>query len=247
MTEPKDHPTGGRPQGLSGGDQNGNAVVDLAGRELRAPWAAGVAGLLFTLLFTAALILLRTYPQASASDADVGQFFNSGQDNLIVIGGLYLAPFSGIAFLWFIAVIRDQLGDREDRFFATVFFGSGVLFVALLFSAAAVASSISVGVRYLGLAPPTANTVGLVRALSYTVLFAFGTRVAAVFLFSIATIGWRSQAFPRWLALAGYVLGLVLLVAVTFFDWVVEVFPLWVAISSLVILRRESARRRIPG
>ena len=48
--------------------------------------------------------------------------------------GLYLVPFAGIAFLWFIGVVRDRIGEREDKFFATVFFGSGLLFVAMLFA-----------------------------------------------------------------------------------------------------------------
>ena len=98
-------------------------------------------------------------------------------------------------FLWFVAVIRDQIGEREDRFFATVFFGSGLLFVAILFAAAAVASTPVVAVRYLGQAPPSAG-VALMRALSYTLLFAFGTRAAAVFLIAIATIGLRSGVVP---------------------------------------------------
>ena len=76
-----------------------------------------------------------------------------------MIGGLYLVPFAGIVFLWFVAVIRDQVGEREDRFFATVFFGSGLLFVALLFAAAAVASALVVGVRYLGQPPPSAAEI----------------------------------------------------------------------------------------
>jgi len=37
---------------------------------------------------------------------------------------LNLLPFAGIAFLWFIGVVRDRLGQSEDRFFATVFLGS---------------------------------------------------------------------------------------------------------------------------
>ena len=48
-----------------------------------------------------------------------------------------LIPFAGIAFLWFIGVIRTRLGDREDKLFATVFLGSRLLFVALLFLAGA--------------------------------------------------------------------------------------------------------------
>ncbi len=53
-----------------------------------------------------------------------------------------LLPFAGIAFLWFIGVVRDRIGDHEDRFFATVFFGSGLLFLAMLFASAAVAGGI---------------------------------------------------------------------------------------------------------
>ena len=48
---------------------------------------------------------------------------------------LDVVPFAGIAFLWFIEVIRNRLGDLEDQFFATVFLASGLLFVATLFVA----------------------------------------------------------------------------------------------------------------
>ena len=51
---------------------------------------------------------------------------------------LNLVPFAGIAFLWFIGVVRDRLGMYEDRFFATIFFGSGILFLAMFFAAATV-------------------------------------------------------------------------------------------------------------
>jgi len=223
------------------------AVIDEAGRQLRAPWAASIAGLLFAILFTGALVLLRSQPMTTATDAELARIFATGGDLPIVIGGLYLAPFSGIMFLWFIAVVRDQIGEREDRFFATVFFGSGLLFVALLFLAAATASAPVVGVRYLGQAPPTAGLVGALRALSYTVLFAFSTRAAAVFLISLGTIGLRSKTFPNWFAWSGYLFGVVLFVAVAFLDWVVLVLPAWVAAVSLFILRRERSRRPRPG
>ena len=217
-------------------------VIEEAGRQLRAPWAASIAGLLFALLFTAALVLLRTQPLATATDAELPALFADGQDLAGVIGGLYLAPFAGIMFLWFIAVIRDQIGEREDRFFATVFLGSGLIFVATLFAAAAAASTPIVAVRYLGDATPNAEAVTGGRVLAYTLLFAFATRAAAVFLFATATIGIRSGVFPRWFALTGYLLGAVLLIAVAFWDWIILVLPAWVAVVSLVILRRERAR-----
>jgi hypothetical protein len=206
-------------------------VLDEAQRQLRAPWAASIAGLLFSILFTAALVLVR-----SAVD-------QAGQSTAIVIGGLYLAPFAGIMFLWFVAVIRDQIGEREDRFFATVFFGSGLLFVALLFTTAAVVSTPAALVEFLGGEQPSTEGMALLRALGYTLLFALSTRAAAVFMIATATIGIRSGVFPRWFALVGALLGLVLLVAVSFADWFILVLPAWVAVVSLFILRRERARR----
>ena len=219
-------------------------ALDEAGQKLRAPWAASVAGLLFAVLFTAALVMMRSSPLVSADDAELIELFREGHDQLLLIGALYLAPFAGIMFLWFVAVIRDQIGEREDRFFATVFFGSGLLFVALLFAAAAVSGSLVVGVQYLDLEAPSASEAALLRSLSYTLLFAFATRAAAVFLIALGTIGLRSRTFPNWFAWTGYALGIVLLLVVSFWDWIVLVLPAWVAIVSLFILRRERQRSR---
>jgi hypothetical protein len=233
----------------SGGGPGPNAAVptaiDEAGRQLRAPWAASIAGLLFAILFTVALVLLRNQPMITAGDVELARIYATGEDLPALIGALYLAPFSGIMFLWFIAVIRDQLGEREDRFFATVFFGSGLTFVALMFAATAIAAAPSVGVRYLDLPAPTASTIGIMRELSYALLFGFATRAAAVFLLATATIGLRSRVFPRWLGLAGYLFGVLLLLVVAFWDWVILVMPAWVAIASIYILRRERSGRRL--
>jgi hypothetical protein len=206
-------------------------IIEKAGRQIRAPWAASIAGILFSVLFTTALVLVR-----SQSD-------QSGQNAAVMVGGLYLAPFAGIMFLWFVAVIRDQIGEREDRFFATVFFGSGLLFVGLLFTTAAVVSTPAALVEFLGGAQLSAEGQAILRALGYTLLFAMATRAAAVFMVATATIGIRSGVFPRWFALLGVLLGVVLLVAVSFVDWFILVLPAWVAVVSLFILRRERARR----
>jgi len=211
---------------------------------MRAPWAASIAGILFAALFTAALVLMRSSPLTAANDTDLAELFAEGRDGWLFVGAMYLAPFAGIMFLWFVAVIRDQIGEREDRFFATVFFGSGLLFVAMLFAASAVAGSIVTGVRYLDIAAPSAADTASARALSYTLMFGFSTRAAAVFLISLATVGLRSRVFPGWFAWTGYVLGILLFVIVAFWDWIILVLPAWVAVVSLFILRRERAVRR---
>jgi len=219
-------------------------ALDEARARLRAPAAASIAGLLFAAFFTVGLILIRISPLTTAADdAELLRLFREGQDWWLLIGSLYLLPFAGITFLWFVAVIRDQIGEREDRFFATVFFGSGLLFVASLFATAALTGSLVVSYRYLRLGPPTLAELDLVRALSYTMAFVISTRAAAVFLLSLGTIGLRSGAFPRWFSLTGYLFGAFLIVIVTIWDWVVLVLPVWVAVVSIFILRRERARR----
>jgi hypothetical protein len=220
-------------------------VLDAAGRQLRAPWVASVAGLLFALFFTVALVLLRTQPTADASDTELALLYASGQYLPALIGGLYLAPLAGIMFLWFVAVIRDQIGEREDHFFSTVFFGSGVIFVACLFVSAAVASGPIVGYQYLDQGPPLETEVATARALSYAMLFAFASRAAAVFMIATASVGIRSGTFPRWFTMTGYGLGLILLFGVVVWDWIILVLPAWVAVVSLFILRRERARGRL--
>jgi hypothetical protein len=221
-----------------------NVVLEEAGRQIRAPWAASIAGLLFAALFTGSLLFMRFQPTIGASDKELAGIYAMGEDLAAFVGGLYLAPFAGIMFLWFMAVVRDQIGKREDQFFATVFLGSGLVFVAMYFAAIAVASAPVVGVRYLGLGPPSSDEVELFQQVSYSLMFGFATRAAAVFLMAMATIGLRSGVFPRWFSRVGYAVAILLLVMVAYWDWVVLVFPAWIALVSGYILRREWRRAR---
>jgi hypothetical protein len=94
-----------------------------AGSPLRTPRAAAVAGIIFSV---------------PADPAVPGSWLTDSRRRAAVAIALNLIPFAGIAFLWFIGVLRDRIGEREDRFFATVFLGSGLLFVAMIFVAAGI-------------------------------------------------------------------------------------------------------------
>ncbi len=221
-----------------------NVVLEEAGRQMRAPWAASIAGLLFAALFTGSLLFMRLQPTIGASDQELADIYARGEDLAAFIGGMYMAPFAGIMFVWFMAVVRDQIGEREDQFFATVFLGSGLLFVAVYFAAIAVASAPVVGVRYLGLDAPTSGEIQLFQQVSYSLMFGFGTRAAAVFLMAMASIGLRSGVFPRWFSRIGYLVAIMLLVVVAFWDWIILALPAWIALVSAYILRRERRRAR---
>ena len=108
--------------------------ADLFRARLKTPRAAAIAGILFSVLLIAGLLLIRLSVRADPLEA--GAWLKTSSNTIAL--GLHLVPFAGIAFLWFIGVLRDRLGELEDRFFATVFLGSGLLFLAMLFASAAV-------------------------------------------------------------------------------------------------------------
>ena len=215
-----------------------------AGSQLRTPRAAAVAGILFSVLLIAALTLLRL--SAPATPAAAGIWLTDSGRRAAVAVGLNLVPFAGIAFLWFIGVLRDRIGDREDRFFATVLLGSGLLFVGMLFVAAAVAGA-EVASATSSAALPGSGTLALGRNVTTSLLNVYSMRMAAVFTLTTVTIARRTQIVSRWLTLAGLACAVVLMVGIGIDPWVELLFPLWILALSLEILwvgfRASSAQR----
>ena len=162
-------------------------------------------------------------------------------DTTYVALAMNLVPFAGIAFLWFVGVLRDRLGAREDQFFATVFLGSGVLLLAMLFVAAAVVGAIIVAFRAAPDALVHSATFHFGRGLAYGMINIYLVKTAAVFMITTSTIAIYTGLTPRWLAIGGYVIALVLLIGSSYFDWSLLVFPLWVLLVSLFILRDRNA------
>ena len=215
------------------------------GARLETPRAAGVAGLAFAALFVASILLVRNQPAAGSTAAEIRDFYVGPDAGRTALVGVYLVPFAGIAFLWFIAVVRNLISDREDRFFATVFLGSGLLFVAMLFIAAGVGGSVMVAVRLHDENLPSADTVMTVRTLAFGFLFVYAMRMAAVFMIVVSTIGLRLGILPRWLVVAGYGAAAVLILNVWYGALIILVFPAWVAAVSILILR--AARGGLPA
>jgi hypothetical protein len=207
-----------------------------AERRFETPRAAGLAGIVFSILFVASVLLIRQRPAPGSSAKEIADFYLQQDAGRVTLVGLYLAPFAGIAFLWFIAAIRSHLGEREDRFFATVFLGSGLLFVGMLFAASASAGALIAAVKFEDQPPPDANTFLFARALGHSFLYVFAVRAAAVFMLVASTIGLRTGFLPRWLVVAGYGSGIVFLLTVTYVELLVLVFPVWVVAVSVVIL-----------
>ncbi len=202
-----------------------------AGSPLRTPRAAAVAGILFSVLLILALVLLKI--SVPAHPEVPGVWLTDSRRRTAVAVALNLVPFAGIAFLWFIGVLRDRIGDREDRFFATVFLGSGLLFVAMMFVAAAVGGGLIAGVSSR---PPGAGTLALGRNVTSLLLNVYAMRMAAVFTLTTVTIARRTAIVSRWLTVAGLVTALLLLVGVGISAWVELLFPAWILALSVDVL-----------
>ncbi|AVH60166.1 MULTISPECIES: hypothetical protein [Streptomyces] len=190
---------------------------------LRTPRAAGLAGAVFAVLMACAIVLVRiALPAGGVADAKVDPDMRWA-----VRTALEIIPFAGIFFLWFMGALRAQVGDAEDRFVATVFLGSGLVFVATMFGAGAAAGAV------LNESQPS----GFGSHFAYTLMTTYALRMAAVFVFTASTIGLRLRVFPRPLAVFGYLAGLVLLLLGSSVPWVDLVFPAWALVVSIHMLR----------
>ncbi len=194
-----------------------------AGQSLRTPRAAAVAGVTFSVLMMAALGIIRL----AASHVDSGP----GNWSSAVQLAVNLVPFAGVAFLWFLGVLRGRLGGREDKFFASVFLGSGLLFLATLFCAVAVLAATLGSVREGS--EPYSETYHVGVRLGTSLLQMFCMKMAAVFTFSTCAIVLRSGFLPRWVALVGIGCGVVLVFVMKNWPWIEMVFPLWVLLVSV--------------
>jgi len=211
---------------------SGDAGVAKVERRAATPVAGAVAGILFAVLFGVSVTIMTT-TMADLTD-DTGAWLESGAGAFKF--ALALIPFAGLFFLWFIAVARERLGRFEDQFFATVFLGSGLLFLAMIFAAAASAGAM-VATYAKDPAGFAAGSTYLYARLTVAQIFSvYALRMAAIFLISQATLWLRTGVMPRWMALLTYALALVLLFIFTQSQWVVLIFPGWVLMVSVYIL-----------
>ncbi|MFO7641472.1 MAG: hypothetical protein R6X17_09490 [Candidatus Competibacteraceae bacterium] len=204
----------------------------LTAARLRAPRAAAIAGILFAVLLMTSLLLIRLAVPADPLEA--GAWLQTRSHTVAL--ALNLVPFAGIAFLWFIGVLRDRLGEREDRFFATVFLGSGLLFLAMLFMSAAMVGGIIIAytadsTRLLG--SPTFTSA---RAIAYEIMNIYAIKMAGVFMVVTSTLALRTGFLARWIAILGFAVALLLLFSSRYIEGVLMAFPLWVLLISLYIL-----------
>ena len=204
----------------------------LVGARLRTPRAAAIAGIVFSLLLIASLWLLRTSIPRDPREA--GEWLRTSAGKVTL--ALNLMPFIGVAFMWFLGVLRDRLGAMEDKFFATVFLGSGLMFLDMLFIAA---SAVGALIFTFNAAPESlfdGSTFAFARAFAYDIMHIYVFKMAAVFMITTSTLALNTGVTARWIAFLGYGSAILVLIVSGYLDWVLFVFPCWVLLVSIYIL-----------
>jgi len=208
---------------------------------LKTPRSAAVAGIIFAVLYGSSLTLLSLFVLPySAGTAWLET--NAAPVSL----ALNLIPFAGIAFLWFISVLRDLLADHEDRLFSTVFLGSGLLFLAMTFIGAALVAGL-LNAQTIGSGIMSDSVYTYSRSVIYQVINIYAIRMAGVFMISLATIWIRTGVMHRIWAILTYAVALVLLLSISYSLWVTLIFPGWVMVVSVYILIRNLRRQQPAG
>ena len=200
---------------------------------VRSPRSAALAGILFSGLMIASMLLITGITKVPLAEISTDWLETRAKS---VSLALSLVPFAGIAFFWFTGVIRDHIGDREDRFFATVFLGSGISFVVLMFIWAATAGAVfgSFSLAADLLTDEDIFIFGFV--FMNEILGNYILRIAGVYMFSIGTIWTRAAVMPRWLTIITYILALLFMFFAGSIREARFVFPGWVLLTSVYIL-----------
>lgn len=193
-----------------------------------------MAGVLFAVLFGTALTLIRVaLPEGAEPGA---QWLATGSTNIKVAA--IIMPFAGITFLWFLGVVRDGFGGFEDKFFSTVFIGSGLLFLAMMFVSMAIGAGLEASSAVFADSSAHDEVAAFGQMIFLVITKTYALRMAAVFMMSLATIWLKTGLMPRWLVIATYLVALGLLVAGDLTMWLTLAFPAWVLVVSVLLLVR---------
>lgn len=200
---------------------------------IRSPRSAALAGILFSGFLIISMLMITSITQVSPAEINTEWLESRASSVSLALGFL---PYAGIAFLWFTGVIRDRIGDREDRFFATVFLGSSIIFVVLMFVWAATTGAVF-GSFSLAADLFSGNDVYIFGFVFMNeILGNYILRIAGVYMFSIATIWSRGVMMPRWLTIITYIMALFILVVAGSIREARFIFPGWVFLTSVYIL-----------
>jgi hypothetical protein len=203
----------------------------------------GALAVAFAILFLISVWVIATSPGPKSTDQELVEFYESDDKRRVVLVGLYVLPFAAVAFLWFLAVLREWVlasARRVNRLLSTVQLVSGVAFITLAFAAAAASTVTAAAVEFTD-APIDPGEARQFPIYGDVILFIFAMRMAAIFVTTTTNIVRHSGAFPRWFVIVSYAVAAFLFLSASLNPWLVLVFPLWMLIlGGLIFFKARS-------
>ncbi len=219
-------------------------AISPAAERVERPHPAAWAGVAFAVLFLVGFFMLEDVPGAKATNEELEKHYTSSSRTSVVIAALYVVPFAGIAFIWFLAALRQRVqrvSSREDLLFGTVQLLSGVLFLAMFFVAAAARAAPALAIEVGDSELPEGSRELLIFGQATLMIFAL--RSAAIFMIATTTRAARAGVVPRWFRLVSLAAALVLMLSASYVVALVLIFPVWVGAISLFVLFRNLVGR----
>lgn len=179
----------------------------------RSPRFGALGGLAFAACFFAGVAMLEI-PQG-ARDQDLVSWWADRGNQASAVVSMYLFVAAGLAFLVLLVTLRSRLlvAEGGEGVLAGIVFASGVVFVAMLFVAAAARGVIGFAALSPanGERPPGPDTLRYLPELGYTVTSTGGMLAAALTMAAASCLIVRTAVFGRWLAWIGALAGLAVL------------------------------------
>jgi hypothetical protein len=202
---------------------------------------AGI-GLVHALLLMAGAFALKTQtPGIDATDEELVAFYQDpDQRRVVVVAGLYLIPFAGIAFVWFFVALRMWLSASAPRLnvmLSNVQLVSGIIYTTLILAAG---GAMSVTAATVELSDKVFDPLLARQFPQYgaSLLLVFAMRMAAMFVLTTTNLGRLSGILPQWFIWVGFVMAAGLLLTASFSSWLVFAFPAWILTFCVVLIDR---------
>lgn len=205
-------------------------------------------GVVHALLVIIALLLIKIQaPGVRASDADLLDFYRDPEKRRVfIIAGLYLIPFAGIAFIWFVVALRMWIrgsARRANILVSNVQFVSGIIYTTLVLAAGAAMTVLAVSVE-MSDAPIDPIVARQFPQFGTSLILVFAMRMAGMFVLTTTSITRSAKILPRWFAAISVVVAAGLFLTASLSSWLILVFPGWMLVFCGILIDRA---RKIPS
>lgn len=192
---------------------------------------AGIAAILFAILFVAGNLLTGDTPSGDDPDSDFVDFYEDSGNQTMLLVAAYAVSVASIALVTF-ATIAFRSGTwlanlaRAAAYLAAVAFAIGMVAVATVGAEALINDS-----------PIDPGVARFMPSLGYGSMLVFGALASSAMIAAISADWHRDRTMPAWLPWLGYLCAIVLLFGVIFIPMVA--LPIWAIVTGIVLLTRN--------